>query len=125
MGIVPCGMTMGADRGDAGDDLLAFVIGPQPLHHLAGKDAAIVLEQVFHAALRRAAHLSVIHPELVFSRRHQNLGIGKRERIVRLQQAVHVVAVVVRDDDGIDRLGVDACGGEIGQETDRSSPWSH
>jgi hypothetical protein len=33
----------------------------------------------------------------VFSRRHQNLGIGKGERIVRLQQAVHVVAVVVRD----------------------------
>jgi hypothetical protein len=32
---------VGADRRDAGDDLLAFVIGPQSLHHLAGKDAAL------------------------------------------------------------------------------------
>ena len=42
MGIVARGMAMSADRGDAGDNLLAFVIGPQPLQHLAGKDAASV-----------------------------------------------------------------------------------
>jgi hypothetical protein len=58
MGIVAGGMAVGADRRDAGDDLLALVIGPQSLHHLAGKDAAIVLEQVLHAALGRAAHLA-------------------------------------------------------------------
>ena len=86
MGIVAGGMAVGADRRDAGDDLLAFVIGPQSLHHLAGKDAAIVLEQVLHAALGRAAHLAVVHPEFVLRRRHQDLGIGEGERVVGLQR---------------------------------------
>ena len=116
MRIVPHGMAVGGDRGNAGDDLLAFVIGPQPLHHLAGKDAAVVPEQLLDAAFGGTTHLAVIHPELVFRRRHQNLGVGKGERIVRLQQTVHVIAVVVRNDDGIDRLGVDAGRGQIGQE---------
>jgi hypothetical protein len=34
----------------------------------------------------------------VLSRRHQDLGIGKGEGVVRLQQAVHVIAVIVRDE---------------------------
>jgi len=59
-----------------------------------------ILEQVLHAALRGAAHLAVIHPELVFKRRDQNLGIGIGKRIVRYQETVHVVAVVMRDQIG-------------------------
>ncbi len=48
--------------------------------------------------------------------RHQDFSIRERERIVRQQQSVHVVGVIVRNDDGIDRLGVDAGSRKIGLE---------
>jgi hypothetical protein len=52
----------------------------------------------------------------VFARRHQNFGVGEGQRTVGLQQAIHVIAVIVRDDDGIDRLGIDARGSHIGHQ---------
>ena len=99
-----------------GTTSLPSLVGAQPLQHLAGEHPAIVLEQTFHAPLGRAAHLAVVHPELVLARRHQNFGVGEGQRTVGLQQAVDVIAVIVRDDDGIDRLGVDAGGSQIGHQ---------
>ena len=79
-------MSRRADGEDAGHDLLVPLIGAQALEHLAAEDAAIVLEEPFHAALRRAAHLTVVHPELVLVRRNENLRVREGERVVGLEQ---------------------------------------
>ena len=92
--------------GDAWDDLLVFVIGTQTPHP-PRRAPAIVLEQTFHAPLGRAAHLAVVH---------QNLCSPAGTRISALAKASEpsafnrpfVIAVIVRDDDGIDRLRIDA-----------------
>ena len=47
---------------------------------------------------------------------HEDLGLRKGRLAVGGQQAVDVVAVEVRDDDGIDGAAVDTGGGEIGVE---------
>ena len=44
--------------------------------------AAIVVEQLGHAALRGAAHLAVIHPERPLGLRHLDLGVRKRRLVV-------------------------------------------
>ena len=52
----------------------------------------------------------------MFDRRHQYFGIGISERVVVHQQTVDVIAVVVRDDDGIDGATINSCCRQIGDE---------
>ncbi len=100
------------NRHDAGRELLVPLI----LRHLAAERVeypAIVLEQVFHAALGGAAHLAVVHPELPFRRRHQHFRVWESELVALVDQAIHVIAVEMRDDHRVDVGHLDAGGGEV------------
>ena len=101
-----------ADRGDAERHLLI----PGVARDLAVERIeypAVVVEELGHAALGRAAHLAVVHPELPFAVGHLDLGIRERRRVVGGEQPVHVIGVEVRDHHDIDRIAADAGGCEV------------
>ena len=114
--IVAPRMAVGGHRSNAGDDLLARLVGLHTLQDVADHDLTDVLEHGLHAALRRPAHFAVVHEELVLGRRHQDLRVREGERLVRPQQTIDEIAVIVRDDHGIDGVAVDARGREIALE---------
>ena len=73
------------------------------------EDAPVVVEQLGHTAFGGAAHFAVIHPEDPFLLRHHDLGIRKRRRlVVGREQAVHVVAMKMRDHHDVDGVAVEA-----------------
>ena len=59
-------------------------------------------------------HLGVVHPVGPFRLRHQDFGIGENLVAVLGLEPVDVVGMEMRNDDGVDRRGRDAGGGEIG-----------
>ena len=59
----------------------------------------------------RAAHVAVVHPEFPFRLRHQDFGIGEDLVAVLGLDAVDVVGMEMRNDDGVDVGGLDAGGG--------------
>src|SRR5262249_14542188 len=107
------GMAGSRNRGDPRGNLPAPLVGRSALKNLAAHRAAGVLEQTLHVARGGAAHLAVVHPELVLGRRNQNFRIRECRLVIGAEQAIHMVRVVMRDDDGIDRLGVDAGAREV------------
>ncbi len=97
-----------ATDGDAGRDFLAGLV----LRDLAAErieHAADVLEVALEDRIAGPlAHLAVVHPELPFHCRNHDLGVGEGRLVLGREQAVDVVAVEVRDDDGVDCRAVDA-----------------
>ena len=77
-----------------------------------GKNAALIEEGESEVG-RRRIHVGVVHPVRPFRRRHHDLGVGEDEAVVLVLDAVDVVGVEMRDDDQVDRLRIDAGGGEI------------
>jgi len=74
-------------------DILAPVVRRDLLLQSGFENAAIVLEQAFHAASRSAAHLAIVHPVFPLDRRHQHFGIRKCRLSVGREQSIHMVAV--------------------------------
>src|SRR3982075_4016382 len=116
MRIVAPRMAVGGYRGNAWHDLLVRLVWPHALQDLIGHDRTDALEHGLHAPLRRPAHLTVVHEELVLGCRHQDFRVREGERLVRLEQTVDVISMVVGDDNGIDGIAVDAGGCEIALE---------
>src|SRR5436190_22772005 len=95
-------------RCDAGRDLLTPIEWLHSIQDVPAENPAVVLEQAFHTSLRRAAHLTIVHPELMFDRWYKDFGIREGWFAVDPKEAIHVVLMIMRDDDCIDRLNVDA-----------------
>src|SRR6516165_4074581 len=91
------GMAGSRNRSDARRNLLAPLVGRSALKNLAAHHATVVLEQTLHAARGGAAHLAVVHPELVLSRRNQDFRVRECRLVIGAEQAIHMVRVVMRD----------------------------
>ena len=98
-------------RDDAGRNLGSRLEARDLLRNV-GKDAALIAEGEPEVG-RRRIHVGVVHPERPFRRGHHDLGVGEDEAVVLVLDAVDVVRVEMRDDDEVDRLRIDAGGGEI------------
>ena len=99
-------VAIGRDRNDARRHFGARLEAP----HFVGdvpEDAPRIEEVAFHRALRRP-HVGVVHPERPFRLRHEDLGIRKNLFAVLGLDAVDVIGMEMRDEDRVDRLGIDA-----------------
>ena len=103
------------DRGHPGRHLLVPGMGADTVGEWL-EDAAVVREQVLHPAGGRARSLVVVHPEAPLVRGHGDRGTRKGRVAVLRQEAVHVVAVEVRDDHRVDVGWPDADCGEVPQQ---------
>src|SRR4029077_4187497 len=101
---------------DAGDNVLAPLVGTHMLHHLGVEYPPHVLEVGLDTDGTGAAHLAIVHPVFMLGRRHEDFGVRIGERIVGHQQAVNVVAVIVRDNHSIDAGAFVAGGRKVGGE---------
>ncbi len=105
-------VAVGRNGDNAGRDFGAGFEWP----HLLGdvlEDAPRIEEIAMHRA-GRPAHVAVVHPEFPFRLRHQDFRVAKDLVAVLGLDAVDMVGMEMRNDDGVDRLRRDAGGGEIG-----------
>ena len=92
------------DRDDAGRDLGA---GLEPAHLLGDvAENAPGVAEIDLDAVGRPVHLGVVHPVGPFRLRHQDFGIGENLVAVLGLEAVDMVGMEMRDDDGVDRRGL-------------------
>ena len=105
-GGVPRRVAEGRERTDAGQH---FRAGRKALHR-SGKLAEHPPRRGKGALHRfgRGGHARVVHPPRPLGFGHVELGVGEDQGTGFVAQAVDVVAVEVREDDGVDRLRVDA-----------------
>ena len=99
------------ERQDAGRDFGSRLEAGDAARDI-GKYPPLIAEGEF-LFCRRRVHIGVVHPERPFRRRHYDLGIGEDDTVVLVLDAVDVVGMEMRDDDEINRLRIDAGGGEV------------
>ncbi len=101
-------VAVGGDGDDAGCHLGA---GLEQVHLLGEvlEDAPRVQEITVHG-FRHAGHVRVVHPVGPFRLGSENFGIGKNLVAVLVFDAVDVVRMEMRDEDGVDRGRCDADG---------------
>src|SRR4051794_40828925 len=98
---MPWRVSRRADGRDARQHFFVPIISCDPLQDLTAEDAAVVFEQPLHTTLRSAVHLPVVHPKLVLDCWDLDLRIREAGLALTVEQTVDVVAVVVRDNDGV------------------------
>ena len=103
---VPGRVAKGGHRNNPRRDLRARREAP----HFTGdilEDAPHIEKVAFHRALSRP-HIGVVHPEGPFGLRHENLGIRKNFFAVLVLDAVDVIRMKMRDQNRVDRFGIDS-----------------